>query len=122
MYLRETPEALIRPNKSVGVKRSTVCKLDMTCNLGAIKAISPSVLTRCCGEDLFYGCNFALMFPLPTLNCCVALHRVSRGPLIIDSLCQSLVYYVLLYSGMDCEISESVFSQNKLQLAFLFVD
>lgn len=87
-WSRATLEALIRQNKSARVKQCPVCNFCMTCNLDTVKPIPPSVLMRCAAEDLFYGCNFTLMFPLVTLSCCILLHRANKGLLLLtDSTC-----------------------------------
>lgn len=82
-WLSVTLQTLIRQNKSAGVKKRTVCKFCMTCNLGTIKPISPPVLMRCAVEVVFYGCNFPLMFPLVTLSCCMWLHGANEGLLLL---------------------------------------
>lgn len=58
----------------------------MTGNLGNTKPISPSLLMRCTGQDLFYRCNFVVMSPLVTLILCVSLYKSKRSSTGIDRL------------------------------------
>lgn len=89
----------------------------MTRNLGAIKAASPSVLMRCSGEDLFYGCNFALMFPLLPLSRHVALGNLNRGPLLSTPFSSSQCITRSSSLGWIARFLKASISQCKLEPA-----